>query len=154
MCYCSASQFSFPTHGDMLGIGLFHLLNETYLLPQIMYLFSSASRADCLQEKSFQWLLEGKFGNPYRGSNPSFRCLCGWIKWSGVATALFWKGCWFPRFLWHLRELLAAFSYNRKAMFMAMFTHCIILEEASITPRDSWLKNWEPFGSDNNCQRD
>lgn len=95
MCYCSASQFRFPTHGDMLGISLFHLLNETYLLPQIMHLFSSTSRIDCLQEWSFQWLLERKFPNPYRDGGPSFWCLCGWIKWCGVDTSLFWKGCWF-----------------------------------------------------------
>lgn len=140
MCYCSASQFSFPTHGDMLGISLFHLLNETYLLPQIMYLFSSTSRVDCLQEWSFQWLLERKFSNLYRGSSLSFQFICGWIKWSGVATSLFWKGCWFSQFMWCLWDLLAAFPDNRKAMWMAMFTYCMVLYEASITKRDAWLK--------------
>lgn len=57
------------------------------------------------------------------------------------------KGVLIPQILRHLRELLAAFYDNRKAMFMAMFTYYIILEEASITPKDAWLKKWRTIQS-------
>lgn len=72
--------------GDMLGISLFHLLNETYLLPQIMYLFSSTSRTNCLLEGSFQQLLERNFTNRYKGNIPAY--LCVEVKQNGTDVLL------------------------------------------------------------------
>lgn len=50
----------FPRMGDMLGISLFHLLNETYLLPQIMCLFSLSSRTNCFTGGKFSAVIRKK----------------------------------------------------------------------------------------------
>lgn len=54
--------------GDMLGISLFHLLNETYLLPQIMCLFSSSSRTNCFTGGKFSAVIRKKLPINIKGT--------------------------------------------------------------------------------------
>lgn len=144
----------FPRMGDMLGISLFHLLNETYLLPQIMYLFSSTSRTNCLLEWSFQQLLERKFTNRYKGNRLSFHVsLCqDKMKWHGCAVT---KGMVTPIIpVWAHGSCLQFFHDNSKSY---MHGSVYLLDDVmgGFNNSEKRLdKNWVPFSSDNDCQRD
>lgn len=134
-------NFVFPRMGDMLGISLFHLLNETYLLPRIMYLFSSTSRPNCLLEWSFQQLLERKFANRYKGNSLSFHEPTCWgrMKWCGYAAAM--KGMLTPTVPVPAQESCLLFSMiTARALCVAMFTNLMLLWEASITQRRGLIK--------------
>lgn len=75
--WCAAALFHnlvFPRMGDMLGISLFHLLNETYLLPQIMCLFSLSSRTNCFTGGTFSAVIRKKITNKYKGNSLIFPC--------------------------------------------------------------------------------
>lgn len=151
MCFCSTSQLSFPTHGRYAArISLFHLLNETYLLLQIMPLFSSTSRTNCLLKWSFQQLLEnlpiGRKGIVYF----SMLSMC-WdkVKWlcccyeRGVDSHSSCAGC---------KSCLLFSMVIARAICMAMFTYLLIMGGFNNSERLD--KNPMSFSPDNNCQRD
>ena len=135
-------NLAFPRLGDMLGISLFHLVNETYLLPQIMYLFSSTSRTKCLLEWSFQQLLERKFADRCKGNSLSFHeCRCrDKMKWRGYAAVV--KGMLTPTVSVQAHESSLLFStIIARALGAAMFTYLMILREASLTQGRGLIKS-------------
>lgn len=151
MCFCSTSQLSFPTHGRYAArISLFHLLNETYLLLQIMPLFSSTSRTNCLLEWSFQQLLENSpIGT--KGIVYFSMYLCAEIKWNGCAAVM--KGVWTRTVPAQACKSCLLFStVIARAICTAMFTYLLIMGGFNNSERLD--KNPMSFSPDNNCQRD
>lgn len=142
--------------GDMLGISLFHLLNETYLLPQIMCLFSSTSRTNGLLEWSFQLLLRGKkLPIDIKGIASFFHVsMCpDKMKWCGYAAVM--KVMLIPIVSVQVHESCSLFpTIIGRAICIAIFTYLIILRKALLILERGLIKIWMSFSSDNNCQKD